>query len=130
MFSPNCWLWDMPRKTGERRQPYATFTIAKGKTTSIHRYAYELAYGPIPTGLVIDHLCSQPMCVRPDHLEAVTQRTNILRGGNIAAQNMIKTHCHRGHPFDAENTYLVPKGRSCKACQKVRSQTFAEKRKA
>lgn len=47
-----------------------------------HRYAYELAYGPIAEGLVIDHLCRNKPCVRPDHLEAVTNAENIRRGKN------------------------------------------------
>lgn len=51
-----------------------------GHPISAHREAYELAYGPIAPGLVIDHLCCRPECVNADHLEAVTQATNIRRG--------------------------------------------------
>lgn len=35
-----------------------------------HRVTYELARGPIPAGLELDHLCRTPACVNPDHLEA------------------------------------------------------------
>jgi hypothetical protein len=44
-----------------------------------HRVSYEAAYGPIPAGLHIDHLCRVRKCVRPEHLEAVTQGENNLR---------------------------------------------------
>lgn len=44
-----------------------------------HRRAYEDAYGRIPDGLHIDHLCDARMCIRPDHLEAVTQAENNRR---------------------------------------------------
>jgi len=45
-----------------------------------HRAAYELWEGAIPEGLVLDHLCRNPGCVRPDHLEPVTTAENIRRG--------------------------------------------------
>lgn len=33
--------------------------------------------GPIPEGLVIDHTCHVRLCVKPDHLRAVTQKQNV-----------------------------------------------------
>lgn len=41
-----------------------------------HRVSYELFVGPVPDGLVLDHLCGNRFCVRPDHLEAVTEVEN------------------------------------------------------
>lgn len=49
------------------------------RVTYAHRLAYELYVGPIPPGLHIDHLCRERRCVRPDHLEAVTQAENNRR---------------------------------------------------
>lgn len=37
-----------------------------------HRLTYEYLIGPIPDGLVIDHLCRNPGCVNPYHMEPVT----------------------------------------------------------
>ena len=52
---------------------------------------HELFVGPIPVGLDLDHLCRNRLCVRPDHLEPVTNiETNILRGEGVTAQNARK----------------------------------------
>lgn len=53
--------------------------ILSNKSKQAHRVSYEVAKGQIPEGLVIDHLCSMPSCINPDHLEAVTQRENVIR---------------------------------------------------
>src|ERR1051326_2493639 len=37
-----------------------------------HRFVYELLVGPVPDGLVLDHLCRVKNCVNPAHLEPVT----------------------------------------------------------
>jgi len=42
-----------------------------------HRYAWELANGPIPHGRVVMHLCNNPACVRPSHLALGTQAQNL-----------------------------------------------------
>lgn len=52
----------------------------EGRTVLAHRHSYEQEYGPIPEGLVVDHLCRQRLCVRASHLEAVTIAENIRRG--------------------------------------------------
>jgi len=48
----------------------------QGTVLLAHRVAYELENGPIPDGLVIDHICRRRSCVRPSHLRAVTQKQN------------------------------------------------------
>jgi hypothetical protein len=85
--------------------------------TVAHRVAYEIYRGPIPEGLVLDHLCRNRQCVNPSHLEAVENRTNILRGTGFAAHHARKSHCPQGHEYGTENTYLDKGGmRHCRAC--------------
>lgn len=71
-----CWIW----QKGITGSGYATGRPA-GCTTHglMHRRSYEASVGPIPDGLVLDHLCRQTACVNPAHLEAVTQSENMLR---------------------------------------------------
>ena len=55
-----------------------------------HRWAWEQAKGPIPKGLVVDHLCRVRWCCNPDHMELVTNRENILRGISPSADHARK----------------------------------------
>lgn len=110
-----CWLWTgsvNARGYGRvRRGP------APGKVIPAHRYAYMAVVGPIPPGLVIDHLCRVKRCVNPTHLEAVPDRVNVARGVGPTAVNARKTHCKRGHEFTPENTGRTPiGGRYCVQC--------------
>lgn len=83
---------------------------------SAHRLSHELFKGPIPKGLHIDHLCRNPGCVNPKHLEAVTQRENTLRGFSPAALHAQKTHCPKGHPFAGANLAKRTRRRDCLKC--------------
>lgn len=88
----------------------------------IHRLSYQQFVGPIPTGLVIDHLCRNRACWNPAHLEAVVERVNILRGVGRSAIHVVKTHCENGHAFTEDNTYLRPDTgtRQCLTCRRER----------
>lgn len=96
----------------------------KGKRYIVHRLSYETFVGPIPDGLVIDHLCRVRHCFNPSHLEPVTARENTLRGEGVLV-NKRKTHCPRGHEYTLENTSINSRGwRICKACEVVRHSMY------
>ena len=110
----NCWVW----QAGCSSDGYGSYE--SNGTVRAHRYSYEWAYGPIPPGLVIDHLCRNAKCVNFYHLEAVTNGENLKRGIN---KELAKTQCAKGHPYDAENTHYRPNGwRKCKACWRLDNQ--------
>lgn len=78
-ISPECWTW----LGGRYDSGYGHFErTGAGPRRSVraHRYAYEHTLGPIPDGLTLDHLCSNRLCVNPDHLEPVTAEENARRG--------------------------------------------------
>lgn len=116
-----CWMW-----TGTRDQ-YGRFKQA-GRSLLAHRVAYEHWVGPIPVGLQVDHLCRQPYCVNPDHLEAVTIGMNVLRGAGITAENARKQHCRQGHALTGDNLYVTPLGRrNCSACRTAARRAYEQR---
>lgn len=113
-ITETCWLWQGAKSVGG----YGRF-CAKEILCMSHRWAYENLVGPIPKGLQLDHLCRVRNCVNPEHLEPVTPRENTMRGDTPARRNVQKTHCHKGHPFSKENTYVHPSGsRICRECMR------------
>lgn len=96
-----------------------------------HRVVYEATVGPIPAGMVIDHLCRNRACVNPVHLEPVTERTNILRGTGASARNIKKTHCPQGHALVGRNL-LQMRGRKLgwRECRECKRLWWAKKRAA
>jgi hypothetical protein len=70
----HCWLWT----GGHNADGYGKFQFC-GRGTPAHRVAYMHWKGEIPFGYVVDHLCSNPRCVNPEHLEPVTHQENIAR---------------------------------------------------
>jgi hypothetical protein len=99
----------------------------QGRVRKAHRVVYELTKGPVATGLDCDHLCREPSCVRPSHIEPVPHRVNVQRGAARTvpgARQRAKTHCPRGHAYSPENTYIQPstRGRCCRACDREKKR--------
>lgn len=93
VLSSGCWLWTRAKD----REGYPL--KRDGRSNKAHRMVYETFNGPIADGLTIDHLCRFTSCVNPAHLEAVTNKENILRGNGWGAKNARKTSCPLGHPY-------------------------------
>ena len=124
-----CWEWTAALNSNGPRG-YGVFWH-RGRLVVAHRVAYEMVYGPIPDGLQIDHLCRNRRCVKPSHLEVVTQRENILRGTAPSAIHARQSHCLRGHPLSGENLYLVPSGgRRCRTCKRDLNRGYEAAKKA
>ena len=75
-LTPNgeCMEW-----TGTRNEHGYGGLRVDGRLVKAHRFAYELACGPIPDGLDVLHSCDNPPCCNPAHLELTTHLTNQRR---------------------------------------------------
>lgn len=115
-----CWLWTM--SVGS---PGYGNAWDGTKVITAHRYAYTWVVGPIPGGLVLDHLCGVRRCVNPTHLEPVTQGENLRRAG-LHEPGPIRTDC----PIHGTEFMRVYRNRQravgvqgvCRECENVRQR--------
>jgi HNH endonuclease len=120
-FESGCWIWIAAVSGGDGARPYFW---NGSKLVLAYRWVNEWCNGPIPEGIVLDHLCRTPRCVNPAHVERVTQavnasqeRTKVKRTGTFRC----------GHPATPENS--SPNGRvrsgkqsfTCTICRDARN---------
>lgn len=118
----DCWIW-----TGSRRNGYAELGI-EGTAYRAHRLFFSWFKCDIAEELVIDHLCGNRLCVNPDHLESVTQMTNIRRAKG--------KYCKRGHALVDPNLYYYHRKsdgrrmRRCQPCMVIKAEAARAARRA
>lgn len=120
----DCWLW----QASLLHNGYAQFNT-RGPSHLAHRWSYEHFIGLIPQGFVLDHLCRVRHCVNPHHLEAVTQRENLLRGDGFIGRQARQTHCVHGHEYTPENTIRDGNKRRCHTCYLVTQRRIHKARR-
>lgn len=126
-----CWFWVGSITKGG----YGLTARGRGRGNQMaHRFAYELLVGPIPEGLEVDHLCNNPRCVRPEHLEPVTPEENMRR--SVERRNLFwRTRCPQGHTTTGPESYYIyekKNGRKqhvCKQCASDRQRSYKRRKR-
>lgn len=103
-----CFEW-----IGGKRHKYAKIRF-NGRSVGVHRLMLACLYGELPKCIEASHLCHNPPCFNPYHLEPATHRENIRQKLSVAS-----TICKWGHEYTPENTNYTKTGaRICKQCGK------------
>jgi hypothetical protein len=128
-----CWVWIAGTRRGYSRIHW------KRNGIPAHRLMYAWLIAPIPNRKIgeltdqLDHLCRNPLCCNPIHLELVSPRVNTLRSNAASAVSARKTHCKYGHEFTPENIRRLsthPNSRRCAICTDRNNKKAYEHRKA
>ena len=125
-----CWLWtDVPHANG-----YGLFAVklnGRWKKVWAHRHSFELHKRPLRVGETVDHLCRNPLCVNPDHLDACNTGENSLRSPfTLQGSNARKTHCPQGHPYSGDNLFYDQGKRRCRICVRAKNRAAQKRRTA
>lgn len=101
-----CWEWPFAKRpNGYGQRTY------KGKTWGAHKAAFDEAYGPVPRGIWVLHICDNRLCVRPSHLFLGTPKDN--------QQDMVNKGRKKYMCLIHDDWRICPNGkRCCKTCRR------------
>ena len=127
-----CWEWSgvLTSKGYPRAQGLIKRTLGID-LNYVHRYVHHVCHGPIPDGLVIDHMCENKSCVNPDHIVSTTNAANILRSDGAGAVNARRMACIHGHALLGDNVRTNKRGqRRCLECGRINFRKWYNARRA
>lgn len=84
--------------------------------TRAHTKAWADERGPVPEGLVLDHLCRRRNCCALHHLEAVTRSENEKR--KSFKYRLARKRCAKGHDLNVTRALTDEGGVTCRTCNR------------
>ena len=110
-------------------QPNGYYTVGiKRKLRTVHSLVAESFIGPRPEGLEVCHNNGRPLDNRAENLRYGTTSENQIDAVLHGANNQVrKTHCPQGHPYDEANTAIRRRPdrrpqRACRTCHRDRQR--------
>lgn len=108
--------------TTQKNNGYGRLKV-NGEMKMVHRWVFEMQYGPIPDGLTIDHICFNRACIEPTHLRPMTRQENGARHQDDCkcsrhAPVRLST-CVNGHDLTQDGALVFPPSRPrgrCRQC--------------
>lgn len=98
---------------------YTLIKFKNGRKMVTHRWVWQWENGPIPEGMVLDHICRNRACCNTEHLRVVSMRQNAMENNHgAAATNAARTRCDRGHELTIKTGSSGYKKRTCEECQR------------
>jgi hypothetical protein len=111
----SCWTW---------RGVYEKSGYVRFGGRPAHRLVYEALVGPIPEGLVIDHVCHNKLCMNPEHLEAVTSMENLIRRRDHPTRKELRDDDRKGLPYkEWRPRSRLPHRPTCLFCDQSRGHS-------
>jgi hypothetical protein len=95
----------------------------------VHRAAYTAVHGPIPDGMVVDHMCFTRRCVNVEHLRILSHFHNAQRRHGA---DFPFGQCRMGHDDSMRKTYTFKRGgrtlteTRCGECLRIKNQHTAD----
>ncbi len=126
LIDDGCWEW-----IGANNAAGYGMMKIDGRTVYGHRAVYELLVDEIPAGMQLDHLCRNRMCVRPSHLEVVTNQENAIRGHRVTKPNF--PCCGRPRFGPDADVYIDKRGcgyRVCRPCHLAKDKAKRRERRS
>lgn len=102
----------------------------EGMKVRVHRLVAHLVHGLdlADTYQYARHECDNPPCFNPDHITPGTPRDN--QQDAIRRARRIRTHCKRGHRFDADNVIYEKHSRKCRTCDAARKRAWETRKRS
>lgn len=116
----HCWVWN-----GDLKKR-AKVIMVDGVEYIPYWWSYLQFVGDFDPSLTLDHLCYNPGCVNPWHLEPVPLEENVRRAREYYAS--LRTMCVAGkHPWPENAAFPAASRPYCRECRKERRRGSKER---
>lgn len=75
-------------EAGKTGRGYGRISI-NSHSAAVHRVAYMLFYGYLPSKVHVDHICQNRLCFNPFHLERTTHKKNMRRRDGVETKTAV-----------------------------------------